>query len=43
MSWIGWVVIGILAGNVILFGGMLIEYRMEERERKKDEQRGIRR
>ena len=42
MNWIGWTVIGILAGNVILFGGLLIGYRMEERERKKDEQRGIR-
>ena len=39
MSWIGWVVIGILAGNVILFGGLMIGYRMEERERDKDEQR----
>ena len=42
MNWIAWAVIGILAGNVILFGGLLIGYRMEERERKKDEQRGIR-
>ena len=42
MSWIGWAVIGILAGNVILFGGMLIGYRMEERKLKKDEQRRIR-
>ena len=37
-----WILIGILAGNVILFGGLLIGYRMEEREREKDEQRGIR-
>ena len=43
MSWIGWAVIGILAGNVILFGGLLIGYRMEKRELEKDEQRGIRR
>ena len=42
MNWIGWTVIGILAGNVILFGGLLIGYRMEERERE-NEQRGIRR
>ena len=37
MNWIAWTVIGILAGNVILFGGLLIGYRMEERERDKHE------
>ena len=42
MSLIGWVVIGILAGNVILFGGLLIGYRMEKKEFEKDEQRRIR-
>ena len=42
MSWIGWAVIGILTGNVILFGGLLIGYRMEKRELEKDEQRRIR-
>ena len=42
MNWIAWTAIGILTENVIMFGGLLIRYRMEERERKKDEQRGIR-
>lgn len=37
MSIIGWVIIGIMAVNVILFGGLLIGYRMEERKREKDE------
>lgn len=35
MSWIVWAVIGILAVNVILISGMLIEYKREQRERKK--------
>ena len=35
MSWIGWTVIGILAMNVIVFGGMMVNFILEERERKK--------
>lgn len=43
MSWIGWAVIGILAVNVIFFGGLLVGFILEEREREKHEQRRIRR
>ena len=39
MSWIGWTMIGILAANVIFFGGLLIAHIIAERNRK-DEQRG---
>ena len=35
MSWIGWTAIGILAMNVIVFGGMMVNFILEERKREK--------
>jgi len=33
MSWLGWIVIGIMAANVLFFGGMFIGYLIERRDK----------